>query len=86
MKRIFLLLSLLSLFVLPIGCADNAGEPCDSDGDCDGSLICGNLTVCGTAEGCAGICADPCETDEDCPDDSFCFTEPGGGRTWCRID
>lgn len=86
MKRIFLLLSLLSLFALPIGCGDNEGEPCMADGNCDGSLVCGQLTVCSEPGTCSGICADPCDVDEDCPDDAFCFTEPGGGRTWCRAD
>ena len=86
MKRILLLLSLSSLLALPIGCGDNEGEPCNVDSDCDGSLVCGQLTVCSVPGTCAGICADPCDVDEDCPEGGFCFTEPGGARTWCRID
>lgn len=84
MKR--LLLSLGLVLVSVAGCGDNEGESCVDDGDCDGSLICGQLAVCDEPGTCFGVCADPCESVDDCPSDYSCFIEPGGGRRFCRAE
>lgn len=80
--RLALGLSLLSL----LGCASDVGSACTNEDDCGGSTICAHDALCGDLDNCVGVCSDPCDTDDDCSNEERCFTEPGGGRQYCRFE
>jgi hypothetical protein len=83
MKTLGLIFS-LALFTLG-GCANEVGTRCENEGDCSDGTICAHDVLCSDLEDCVGVCSDVCTTDEDCASDARCFSEPGGGRRYCRF-
>ena len=80
MKRFALVVALLAL-----SCAENKGEPCRADGDCDGALICAAQAAC-PSDDCVGICAQVCEGPSDCEEEEMCRSEIGANRFYCVFD